>query len=137
MEKLVIKNITEINKINNIIDNILQKSKVLCFNGDMGAGKTTIIKQICKYLDVEDYVTSPTFSIVNEYYSPRHGKIYHFDFYRINDVSELFNIGIEEYFNENPIIFIEWPNLGMEILPENSYFINIHINSSGERIIEY
>jgi tRNA threonylcarbamoyladenosine biosynthesis protein TsaE len=137
MEKLVIKDIAEIEKINGIIDNILKKSRVLCFNGDMGAGKTSIIKQICKYLEVEDYVTSPTFSIVNEYYSPKHGKIYHFDFYRINDISELHNIGIEEYFSENTIVFIEWPNLAMEILPENSYFINILNNPSGERIIEY
>ncbi|EHQ26853.1 tRNA (adenosine(37)-N6)-threonylcarbamoyltransferase complex ATPase subunit type 1 TsaE [Mucilaginibacter paludis] len=98
--------------------------KIFLFHGEMGAGKTTLIKALCKELGVTDNVASPTFSIVNEYRIPT-GKIYHFDFYRLKNQTEALDMGCEEYFYSGDYCFIEWPEMIPDLLPDQH--INIHI----------
>ncbi len=99
-------------------------SKVVLFNGHMGAGKTTFINALIKAMKSEDVATSPTFSIVNEYKIPN-DKIYHFDFYRIESIDEAYNFGIEDYFNSNHWLFIEWPDRIEALIPEDAQSITI------------
>ena len=89
---------------------------IWCFEGEMGAGKTTFIKEICKILGVEEDITSPTFSLVNEYKTANGKTIYHFDFYRIRSIEEVYDIGYEDYFFSNNICLIEWPSKVEELL---------------------
>ena len=127
-----------LNNINNAIEKILpylQKYKVVLFNGTMGAGKTTLISALCKKLSSADDISSPTFSIVNEYLS-NIGKIYHFDFYRIENIEEAFDIGLEEYLYSNDYCFIEWAEKIEELLPNSYLIVNISILSEIERSIE-
>ena len=98
---------------------------VLAFYGEMGAGKTTFIKAVCVALGVKETISSPTFSIVNEYLSASGRKIYHFDFYRIKDIDEAFDMGYEEYLYSDALCFIEWPEKIEAILPENVFPISI------------
>ena len=110
--------------------------KVFAFYGKMGAGKTTFIKAICEALGVEDVVTSPTFAIVNEYgISENPGKVYHFDFYRIKNLREAYDIGCEEYFYSGCPCFIEWPELIEELLPEEAVRVCIEVHEDGSRTI--
>lgn len=92
-----------------LVDSIA-KQTLWCFEGEMGAGKTTFIKSICKVLGVTDEITSPTFSLVNEYQTASGKTIYHFDFYRIRSVEEVYDIGYEDYFDSGSICLIEWPS---------------------------
>ena len=109
--------------------------KVFAFHGKMGAGKTTFIKAICEALNVEDVVTSPTFAIVNEYKAPQ-GSVYHFDFYRIKNLREAYDIGCEEYFYSGCPCFIEWPELIEELLPEDAVRVNIEVHDDGSRTVQ-
>jgi len=109
------------------------KEKVFIFEGEMGAGKTTFIKQFCTCLGVEDVVSSPTYSIVNEYVSPN-GSIYHFDFYRIKDIREAYDLGYEEYFYGGAICLIEWPERVAGLLPENYIKVEIIVVDENERL---
>lgn len=111
-------------KIGSMIGEKLKAGDVISLNGDLGAGKTHITKGIAKGLGVEDYITSPTFIIVNEY----EGRIplYHFDVYRINDIDEMYEIGFEEYLYGNGVCIVEWGKIVEELLPE--YAIKIDIN---------
>ena len=107
---------------------------VFAFYGKMGAGKTTFVKAICEELGVEDTITSPTFAIVNEYRSDLAGElIYHFDFYRIKKLDEVYDMGYEDYFYSGAICFIEWPELIEELLPGNTVKVSIEELESGER----
>lgn len=115
-----------------IIENV--KSKILCFYGDMGVGKTTLIKEIVKQLGSNDRVSSPTFSLVNEYQANTEA-IYHFDFYRIEDSDEAYQIGLENYLYSDCWCLIEWPDKVKELLPENSTMIDIIQQLSGKRSI--
>lgn len=108
----------------NIIAN--SKNKILLFDAEMGAGKTTLIKEICLQLGVSSIISSPTFSLVNEYES-KDGLVYHFDFYRINDEEEAYNIGFEEYLSTDAWIFIEWPGKVKNLLPIECTEISIKI----------
>ena len=107
--KIILQNLDEIpNVAKQILEYSFPKKKFL-FYGDMGVGKTTLIKELSLQLGVFDVVSSPTFSIINEYLSLKHGKVYHFDFYRIEDENEAFQIGCEDYFFGDDYCFIEWP----------------------------
>jgi tRNA threonylcarbamoyladenosine biosynthesis protein TsaE len=111
--------------------------KQFAFYGSMGAGKTTFIKEICEILKTEDVVTSPTFSLINEYVTQSNEKIYHFDFYRINDVEEVFNIGYEDYFYSENYCFVEWPELIEDLLPESMLRVNIQVLADDSREITF
>ena len=113
-------------------------NRVFAFYGKMGAGKTTFIKALCEELGVEDAVNSPTFAIVNEYYSTRlNGPIFHFDFYRIKRIEEAFDIGTDDYFYSRAPCFIEWPELIEDILPEEAVRVSIEEQPDGTRTIEF
>lgn len=112
--------------------------RVFAFYGKMGAGKTTFIKAICKCLGVNDVITSPTFAIVNEYTSETTDEtIYHFDFYRIKKLDEVYDMGYEEYFYGGALCFIEWPELIESLLPENAVKVTIEENSDGTRTVRF
>ena len=126
-----LKNLTQIAR--QIID--ASASKTLLFYGSMGVGKTTLIKEIVKQLGVDDVVSSPTFSLVNEYQSPKGETIYHFDFYRIQNEEEALDIGIEDYFYNNNWCFIEWPEKVINLLPLNAVEIHLSLNKDESRNI--
>lgn len=110
--------------------------KIFAFFGAMGSGKTTIIKAICEALGVIDIVTSPTFTIVNEYKTPDGKSIYHIDFYRIKKTEEVFDFGIEEYFDANSYCFMEWPELIEGILPPDTVSVRISVDENEQRILK-
>ena len=112
------------------------KSRYLLFYGEMGTGKTTLIKEIVKQLGVTDVASSPTFSLVNEYLSQKGETIYHFDFYRIEKEEEAYDIGIEEYFYGNNWCLIEWPEKVENLLPLESVEIRLTMNSDKTRTIQ-
>ncbi|MBN1117135.1 MAG: tRNA (adenosine(37)-N6)-threonylcarbamoyltransferase complex ATPase subunit type 1 TsaE [Bacteroidales bacterium] len=107
--------------------------KKFAFYGQMGAGKTTFITALCHELKATDLVSSPTFSIVNEYQTENQDSIYHFDFYRINDTSELYDIGFEEYCYSDCWCFIEWPERGEAVIPQDFINVRIHIADDNKR----
>lgn len=109
--------------------------KIWVFQGQMGAGKTTLIKAISKELNVLDQVSSPTFGIVNEYETTSGKRIYHFDFYRLDDPTEALDIGIEEYFYSGEYCWIEWAEKIAQFLPEEFLLIKIVIDSENDRTI--
>ena len=112
----------------------LKNGNIVVLNGNLGSGKTTLIKFICEEWGISN-VNSPSFAIVNEYYGTK--KVYHFDFYRLKKIEELYDIGFEEYLSdEDAIVFIEWGNLMSEILPQNYLEIFIDTNLTNERKIE-
>ncbi len=114
--------------------NHIGQHTVFAFYGKMGAGKTTFIKAICEELGVEDVITSPTFAIVNEYTVPSSAlTIYHFDFYRIKKLEEVYDMGYEDYFYSGHLCFIEWPELIEELLPDDAIRVTIEENADGTR----
>ena len=118
------------------IDNMPQ-GKVFAFYGKMGAGKTTFIKAICEELGVKDVITSPTFAIVNEYEGDGNTTIYHFDFYRIKKLDEVYDMGYEEYFFSGNPCFIEWPELIEDLLPEDVTKVTIEEAEDGSRLVTF
>ena len=118
------------------IDNMPQ-GKVFAFYGKMGAGKTTFIKAICEELGVKDVITSPTFAIVNEYEGDGNATIYHFDFYRIKKLDEVYDMGYEEYFFSGNPCFIEWPELIEDLLPEDATKVTIEESEDGSRLVTF
>ena len=116
--------------------NALEGRSVVVFRGEMGAGKTTLIREIVARLGADDTVTSPTFAIVNQY-TTREGKnIYHFDFYRINRLEEAYDFGYEEYFYSGDLCLVEWPEKIEELLPEEVMTVRIAVGGDEERTIE-
>ncbi|MNK79329.1 tRNA threonylcarbamoyladenosine biosynthesis protein TsaE [compost metagenome] len=108
-------------------------NKIILFNGEMGVGKTTLIKQLCKSLGVEDATSSPTFSLVNEYQIPNGKKVYHFDFYRIKQETEALDMGVDDYLYSGNWCFIEWSEKIANLIPEEHSTINIELLSDGKR----
>lgn len=108
---------------------------VFAFYGKMGAGKTTFIKAVCKALGVDDVVTSPTFAIVNEYRTESAELIYHFDFYRIKKLEEVYDMGYEDYFDSGALCFIEWPELIEELLPADAVKVTITVEPDDSRLV--
>lgn len=133
--KIVVNCISELNEISKSIINRIGDKDIICFYGEMGVGKTTLIKAICEKLGVKDNVSSPTFSIVNEYVSLEGESIFHFDFYRMEKEEEAFDMGYEDYFYNGDLCLIEWPEKVKSIIPEDIMRIDITKNKD-QRIIE-
>ena len=132
--KIVVNCVSELERASTSLLELINDKTIVCFYGAMGVGKTTFIKEICKKLRVEDVVSSPTFSIINEYLTDNDESVYHFDFYRI-EKEEAFDIGYEEYFYQGNLCLIEWPEKISSIIPKN--IIKVQITRSDEqRIIE-
>ncbi len=128
----------ELSEIDSIAMQLLAqvKSKTLLFYGDMGAGKTTLIKAFVKALGAPDLASSPTFSLVNEYQTDQ-GKIFHFDFYRIEDEMEALDMGIEDYLNLDTWKFIEWPQKIEKLLDEDVQKLEVLIKNEGTRMLKF
>ena len=124
-----------LNEINEVAEKIIDANpeKVILFNGEMGAGKTTLIKILCKTLGVEDATSSPTFSLVNEYQTTNNQLVYHFDVYRLKSQAEALDMGIDEYLYSGNWCFIEWAEKIPDLLPENHSQITISVLEDGKR----
>ena len=138
--EIIIKDIAQIREAAQQFVKQIGDRSVFAFYGKMGAGKTTFIKAVCEELGVDDVITSPTFAIVNEYsltshLSPLTSKIYHFDFYRIKKLEEVYDMGFEDYFYSGDLCFIEWPELIEEVLPEDAVRVTIEALADGSRKI--
>jgi tRNA threonylcarbamoyladenosine biosynthesis protein TsaE len=112
-----------------------ENKKIFAFYGSMGAGKTTIIKAVCEYLGAIDIVTSPTFTLVNEYRTASGESLFHIDFYRIKKQEEVYDFGIEEYLSGNSYCFMEWPELIEELLPPETVIVKISVDDREQRIL--
>ena len=114
------------------------ENTVFAIYGKMGAGKTTFVKAVCEELGVDEVITSPTFSIVNEYRSATTDElIYHFDFYRIKKIEEVYDMGFEDYFYSGALCFIEWPELVEELLPDDAVKVSIEEQADGSRTVTF
>lgn len=120
-----INSIDELSKVSDFLVSMCEKSNIIAFYGNMGAGKTTLIKNLCSKLGVQDEVNSPTFALVNEYQTDAFDSIFHFDFYRIKSLEEVFDIGYEDYFYGGSLCLLEWPELIDPLMPE--HFIKVEI----------
>lgn len=125
--------ITDLKRVSEHLKEAIKQEKIVLFSGEMGAGKTTLVKALCKHLGVEDEVSSPTFSLVNEYES-KVGSVYHFDLYRIQSEEELYDIGYEDYFFSGYLCLVEWPEMASGIIPENHISVKIRVEND-QRII--
>ena len=110
-------------------------SRVVAMDAPMGAGKTTLVKAICKSLGSTSVVNSPTFAIINDYELPSGKALYHFDLYRLKNIEEAFNMGFDEYFYSGNYCFVEWPAIAEDILPEDSKILTIEVQPDGARLI--
>ena len=127
---------SELDEVASKLISNFNSSKVWCFDAAMGMGKTTLIKQICKKLGVENGMSSPTFSIVNEYQTLGENIIYHFDFYRLKNIKEALDIGIEDYFFSGNLCLLEWPKIIEPLLPDEYIQINIEIVGDNARSLK-
>ena len=118
------------------IENI-GSSRVFAFYGKMGAGKTTFVKALCDELGCDDVITSPTFAIVNEYTDGEQQPVYHFDFYRIKKLEEVYDMGYEEYFYSGALCLIEWPELIEDVLPDDTVRVTIEEQADGSRLLTF
>ena len=128
-----------LNEINKAVELLNEKliHPIVCFNGDLGAGKTTFIRQLCLEWGVMDNISSPTFSIINQYKSTLKGSVFHFDFYRMEDAKEAMDIGVEEYLDSGQICLIEWGNKIESLLPqENIHIVEISLAADNKRVLE-
>ncbi len=132
-QTITISNLEELPTASETFLKACKGEKIFAFDAPMGAGKTTFIKSLCKLLGVKDNISSPTFSIVNEYLGADGTKIFHFDFYRIKSVSEAYDMGYEDYLYSNNYCFIEWPEKVEELLPER--YVKVAIRVEGEKRI--
>lgn len=136
--EIIINSIEEIDEAARTFAANMGDGDVFAFYGGMGAGKTTFIKALCRCLGVDDVITSPTFSIVNEYHrADGDGIVYHFDFYRIKKLDEVYDMGYEEYFYSGCPCFIEWPELVEDLLPEDAVKVRIETLESGVRVVKF
>lgn len=141
-----IKNIEQIRAAAREFVNKIDDRRIFAFYGNMGAGKTTFIKAVCEELGISDVITSPTFAIVNEYEMPSSpavstlhlpSSVYHFDFYRIRRLEEVYDMGYEDYFYSGALCFIEWPELIEDLLPADAVKVTIQVLPDGSRNIDF
>jgi tRNA threonylcarbamoyladenosine biosynthesis protein TsaE len=115
----------------------LGEKRVIAFFGEMGAGKTTFIKALCEVLRVSDVTSSPSFGLINEYKSSGGTTVYHFDFYRIRDIEEVYDLGYEEYLYSGSYCFLEWPEKVESLLPGDTVRVKISVNEKGGRVLQF
>lgn len=135
MKRYIAKSIEDLDDIAHSIIESLGETRVVCFDAPMGAGKTTLIKALCKALGANDIVNSPTFAIVNDYALADGGSIYHFDLYRLKDIAEAYDMGCEDYFYSGCYCFIEWPDIAEKLLPNDIKTITITVGENDVREI--
>lgn len=136
-QKLIINSLHDIEKTAVDFLKLNNTRKHFAFYGEMGVGKTTFIKQLCKNLGVNDTVNSPSFAIINEYFSKENGAIYHFDLYRIESEEEAYDFGYEDYFYSNNYCFVEWPERIEKLIPEHFLIVRMNEDEKGKRIISF
>lgn len=128
--------VEELSEVSDFLISLRQEAEVIAFYGSMGAGKTTLIKNLCHRMGVTDEVNSPTFAIVNEYVTEEGEPVYHFDFYRIKKIEEAYDIGYDNYFYSGSLCLIEWPEMIESLLPEKYVRVDIMPGDSDkERVI--
>lgn len=133
MKKIEIESLSDLPKVAEAVLGELRGRSVVLFRGPMGAGKTTLISRIAAALGAEDTVTSPTFALVNQYEGEGGRRIYHFDFYRINNVEEALDLGYEEYFYSGELCLVEWPEKIEPLLPEDAMTVTITVGEDERR----
>lgn len=136
MKTLEINSLSDLDEVADEILSSLGERSVVLFRGEMGAGKTTLISRIAARMGVEDSVTSPTFALVNQYEGRGARRIYHFDFYRIDRIEEVYDLGYEEYFYSGDLCLVEWPEKIEALLPADAVEVRIRVVSPTERIFE-
>ena len=135
MKQIQIDSLSDLKQVAREVVESLDGRTVVLLRGEMGAGKTTLISRIAAYLGAEDNVTSPTFALVNQYEGSE-CRIYHFDFYRIDTIEEVFDLGYEEYFYSDDLCFVEWPEKIEPLLPEDAMTVRITIGEGESRTFE-
>ena len=135
MKRIEIDSLSELKNVAQEVIESLEGRTVVLLRGEMGAGKTTLISRIAAYLGAEDTVTSPTFALVNQYEGSE-CRIYHFDFYRIEEIEEVFDLGYEEYFYSGDLCFVEWPEKIEPLLPDDAMTVRITVGDDEYRIFE-
>ncbi len=133
MESITIDSLSELADVAKAVVGALDGRSVVALRGQMGAGKTTLISAIMEYLGSADTVTSPTFALVNQYYTAGHEPVYHFDFYRINSLAEAFDLGYEEYFYSGDLCLVEWPERIEELMPDDVMSVRIEVLDENTR----
>ncbi len=137
MKKYTIKTLADLDGVASKLIADFGKNRVIAFYGEMGVGKTTLIKKICEKLGVKEITSSPTFSIVNEYKTADNNTIYHFDFYRIKTATEVLDLGYEDYFYSRNYCFIEWPEKISNLLPLNAVKVQLILDNDDFRLISF
>ena len=137
MRTITIKSLKEIDEAARSFLDAAGEATVIAFAGEMGAGKTTFIQALCRNLGVTAEVNSPTFSLVNEYFTPRGDSIFHFDLYRIEDPAELFDMGYEEYFYSGSLCLIEWPEKASHLIPSDALRVTILVGENETRMVQF
>jgi tRNA threonylcarbamoyladenosine biosynthesis protein TsaE len=135
MRSITINSLQELDSAAELFLKLAAGHTVIAFSGELGAGKTTFIQAICRSLGIEVDVNSPTFSLVNEYFSPEGKSIFHFDLYRIETPEELFDMGYEEYFYSGSMCLIEWPEKAKKLIPQDALWVKIEIGEDEARTI--
>ena len=133
MRQITIDSLSDLPKVADHVLESLNGRNVVAFFAPMGAGKTTLISTLMETLGSEDIVTSPTFALVNQYYTETREPVYHFDFYRINSINEAFDMGYEEYFYSGDLCLVEWPEKVEPLLPEDTMVVKIEIIDENTR----
>lgn len=137
MKGITISSLQEIDQAASRFLKLTEAYSVIAFSGAMGAGKTTFIQALCRNLGVQVEVNSPTFSLVNEYFTPEGNSVFHFDLYRIESPEELFDMGYEEYFYSGSLCLIEWPEKASSLIPEDALRVQIEIGENETRFIQF
>ena len=135
MKRIEIDSLSELKNVAQQVVESLEGRTVVLLRGEMGAGKTTLISRIAAYLGAEDTVTSPTFAQVNQYEGSE-CRIYHFDFYRIEEIEEVFDLGYEEYFYSGDLCLVEWPEKIEPLLPDDAMIVRIEVGDDEHRVFE-
>ncbi|MDO5041678.1 MAG: tRNA (adenosine(37)-N6)-threonylcarbamoyltransferase complex ATPase subunit type 1 TsaE [Peptoniphilus sp.] len=132
---MILNNTKETEKLGLTLGGLLKAGDVICLNGDLGSGKTTLTKSIGKGMGIEDYITSPTFTIINEYYSQLN--LYHFDTYRLENIEDVEYLGFDEYFYGEGVCVVEWADKIREFLPEDYLEMNIERIDEDRRSVDF